>query len=352
MERAIFDIIDSMNGLFAQGGLLMIGMVLSGAGAVVLFRWLSWQRRGTAVDGRITGLRRYGDLFYPVYSYDSPDGRGTFEAMADEGRRSTLGMETGTVERIIVTRDAPESAHPVGKGLAPLVGIALLGPGLVCFYFAFTSYPVNGITWAIMIAFALYSLGQLRRLFGTRKERRMIAAVQQAKWTNMAGTRPAAVERVQSDPETRERQDRIRQMRGMGAMLMIVAGIAGVCAAIYIGAAPVMQRLQGQSATGHVSELAGEYSKGSGNFLYYPVVQFTDAKGQSRSFRDAQGDNPAAYDEGDSVTVVYRADDPAGSAQIDRGKDTLVPPALLGGLGLLLLLGGFSFFPAQRDEVR
>ena len=62
MERAIFDIIDSMNGLFAQGGLLMIGMVLSGAGAVVLSRWLSWQRRGTAVDGRITGLRRLSGL--------------------------------------------------------------------------------------------------------------------------------------------------------------------------------------------------------------------------------------------------------------------------------------------------
>jgi len=66
----------------------------------------------------------------------------------------------------------------------------------------------------------------------------------------------------------------------------------------------------------------------------HPVVEFTSADGVRRKFRDSTGSNPPAYDEGEQVEVLYRADSPE-DARINGFASLWLLPLIFGGIGLV-----------------
>ncbi|MFJ4526665.1 DUF3592 domain-containing protein [Streptomyces sp. NPDC088810] len=66
----------------------------------------------------------------------------------------------------------------------------------------------------------------------------------------------------------------------------------------------------------------------------YPVVEFTAADGTRRTFRDSTGSNPPAYERGERVEVLYRADSPE-DARINGFASLWLLPLIFGGIGLV-----------------
>ncbi|MFD9069337.1 DUF3592 domain-containing protein [Streptomyces lasiicapitis] len=66
----------------------------------------------------------------------------------------------------------------------------------------------------------------------------------------------------------------------------------------------------------------------------YPVVEFTSADGQRRTFRDSTGSKPPAYEEGERVEVLYRSDSPE-DARINGFASLWLLPLIFGGIGLV-----------------
>ncbi|MYW65113.1 DUF3592 domain-containing protein [Streptomyces sp. SID8379] len=87
---------------------------------------------------------------------------------------------------------------------------------------------------------------------------------------------------------------------------------------------------QGGSGSGS----RGTSRSGSGPTAH-PVVAFTPAGGGLTTFRSSTGTNPPAYERGERVEVLYRADDP-GDAQINGFASMWLLPLIFTGIGLLI----------------
>lgn len=83
----------------------------------------------------------------------------------------------------------------------------------------------------------------------------------------------------------------------------------------------------------------------------HPVVEFKPAGGALTTFRSSMGSNPPAYDEGERVDVLYRADDP-GDAKIDGFVSLWLIPLIFCGIGLLIAGIGTAIAIATRRRSR
>lgn len=83
----------------------------------------------------------------------------------------------------------------------------------------------------------------------------------------------------------------------------------------------------------------------------YPVVEFISADGVRRTFRSDTGANPPAYEEGDGVEVLYRADSPE-DARINGFASLWLLPLVFGGIGLVIAGIGTGVAVATRDRAR
>ncbi|PLW72377.1 DUF3592 domain-containing protein [Streptomyces sp. SCUT-3] len=83
----------------------------------------------------------------------------------------------------------------------------------------------------------------------------------------------------------------------------------------------------------------------------YPVVEFTSADGTHRTFRSSTGSNPPAYEKGERVEVLYRADSPE-DARIDGFLSLWLLPMVFGGVGLVLAGVGTGVALATRRRSR
>ncbi|MGW0908353.1 DUF3592 domain-containing protein [Streptomyces sp. NPDC002853] len=79
----------------------------------------------------------------------------------------------------------------------------------------------------------------------------------------------------------------------------------------------------------------------------YPVVEFTSADGTPRTFQSSAGSNPPAYDRGEQVEVLYRADAPE-DARINGFLSLWLLPLIFGGIGLVLAGIGTAIAVAGR----
>jgi hypothetical protein len=352
IEDGFLDTMKGLTSAFAQGGYIIAGLFACGIGATLLANHLRWKSRGTEVEGTITGVKRHGKFFYPVYSYSLPDA-GIMEAMSDEGTADHRGIETGATVKIIVMRDTPHVAHALGRPLWPALGAVLFLTGVCLLGYGFTAYEVNTLTWAITLAFVLYSAQRLRRIFGTKDYREVMSHWRQRQWEDVLDAPAQSMESIRSDPEEGKRLRFAGNMQGLIGAVFAVTGAISVAGALYMAAPQAQLALGGSRAEGKVVQLAGEYAGGgNGRYLYFPVVSFSDKSGHQFTFQDGAGDNPAAFDEGEAVTVVYLEDDPQESAALERGGAGWLAPGLLAVFGLVFLLGGMSMMPRQRDEVR
>ncbi len=100
-----------------------------------------------------------------------------------------------------------------------------------------------------------------------------------------------------------------------------------------------------QSATrtrGTVVRIEERIGRGSGP-VYYPVLTFTDSKGQEHEINLAFGGSPPAYHYkvGDPVTVLYGPGQPE-NARLYSFLDVWGTAAIPGGLGVVALVVGLG----------
>jgi hypothetical protein len=96
-------------------------------------------------------------------------------------------------------------------------------------------------------------------------------------------------------------------------------------------------------APGEVVRLKGASSSGSGHgYTYHAIIRYRTDKNVTVEFKDSVGSNPPSYRPGDTVTVLYLADNPRNGAIVDRGGlwNWAIPGLLLLGAALLAWLFG------------
>ena len=352
MEKDYLGAMGSLQGAFAQCIFVVAGLAALIAGVWLLYNRLRWALKAVEVEGEVTGVRQYENLFYATYRYSFADGNAQY-AMADEGTADTRDLETGKKVKLLALRDAPETVHVPGNPLWAILGGVLAAMGLGLLAYAFTAFEVTGITWATGIAFILYSLNKYKRHFGTRREREAIRLWQDKQWEELKMTAPTTLEQIRSNPAEQLRQDKLRTQRGIMGALCAFAGVAAVVLALVLAGEKLFIYLDGTGATGTVTELEGSYTKGKDSrFLYHPVVRFKDKDGNEWSFLEKEGSDPAEFGEGDDVKIIYNEKAPQQSAMIDRGLTVWFMPGMLAIAGLLFLVVGMSMLPRQRDEAR
>lgn len=87
-----------------------------------------------------------------------------------------------------------------------------------------------------------------------------------------------------------------------------------------------------------------------GGSTYAPVVEWTDREGTRHEFTSSTSSNPAAFDRGESVTVMY---DPAkpGQAKIDSFGQRFLLPLIFVGMGsVFAIIGGVMVFLFLRRK--
>ena len=80
---------------------------------------------------------------------------------------------------------------------------------------------------------------------------------------------------------------------------------------------------------------------GRSGYLYYPVVEFKTASGQTASFQSSVGSSPAGYSVGQQVKVLYDPRNPQEAEIDDLSSQWLVPGCML-AMGLGFTIGGLS----------
>jgi len=94
------------------------------------------------------------------------------------------------------------------------------------------------------------------------------------------------------------------------------------------------------------------YHSGSKGGSYYPEVEFKAADGSVVHITGSTGSNPAAYDRGEHVAVIYQPNNPQG-ARIDSFSENWLGVVILGGMGLVFALigGGFIYSGMHTRKV-
>jgi uncharacterized protein DUF3592 len=120
------------------------------------------------------------------------------------------------------------------------------------------------------------------------------------------------------------------------AVLAFLLGL-GMLGAAYLAIATRRDVATAARADGTVIELIESRDADSQSF--HPRVRFITAKGESVEFTSSVGSNPAGFDIGEHVTVLYDPSDPQG-ARIDSFVQLWFVPLFLGGFGLVLATAG------------
>jgi hypothetical protein len=106
------------------------------------------------------------------------------------------------------------------------------------------------------------------------------------------------------------------------------------------------------SANGAVIDLEAHWDSSDSSYTYYPRVRFRTENGEVHEFTGDVGSNPAAFDVGEDVSVLF---DPANPsvARIDSFTQLWFTSLILGGMGLVFsIFGGGGIFVMARGERR
>ncbi|MGA4844567.1 DUF3592 domain-containing protein [Streptomyces sp. G45] len=140
-------------------------------------------------------------------------------------------------------------------------------------------------------------------------------------------------------------------MLAVGAVSLVVGLVlAGISVSFLVDA----ERAQGtvvalewRSSGGDSDGGTSRRTRGDDEPTAYPVVEFRTEDGTPTRFRDSTGSNPAAYEVGERVEVLYRADSPE-DARIKGFLSLWLGPLILGGIGLVFTGIGAGLAWARR----
>jgi hypothetical protein len=133
------------------------------------------------------------------------------------------------------------------------------------------------------------------------------------------------------------------------AFVLLAVGLACAALAASLGARTWSFVGHATRTEGKVVALDAHRSSGRRHrTTYRPVFEFKDSQGTTHHVTERVGSNPAAFDRGETVTVLYNPENPA-EAHI-KGFTTLwFGPTMAGGFGLVLFgIGGAVLVKRQR----
>ncbi len=129
------------------------------------------------------------------------------------------------------------------------------------------------------------------------------------------------------------------------------------CAALVGALATTLHTLHftrvAQRTSGTVIEMREQADKDSGSVSYAPTFRFQDASGTPHTVSSSFYSSPPEFHVGDTVTVLYRSDDPQ-TARIDSYWQVWGLPSLLGIIGSIQLPVGLIvlFWPRITARFR
>jgi len=276
-----------------------------------------------------------GEMYAPIYEYRAKNGQ-RIEAEGGSRTNWILSMLPGKAVRLRLESSDPQKVERFGV-LLMIFGLVFFVPGLLMTKAAL-SFETNGLgllVFAGVMVFAGFKLYRKfrkiikpRELWETRGQfkMRMKEKAEEKK----------ALTHVLSRPEIRVRaQSQIGAGRGWAIFFALIS-LGLMAGGVYLSRDMTDFLAKGVSAPGKVVRVEGV--SGTDSTTYYPVVRFAPESGKVAEFRDRVGSNPAIYQAGDTVRILY---DPARpqKAMIDRGLWNWSASfgCLLGGVLLLLM---------------
>ena len=350
----MFQLVFSTLAAFKQVATFIAGLVCWGLGGLLLGNAVYWRLHAQRVQGEVIGVRRAGNCLNAVYRYVSPAGE-TVEATSLEGSSSTRGKETGRRVPLWVIPEKPQEVQEAGNHVFTIIGVLLLGAGVGLFWIGATVWRIGPMTWAVGALVLVHLLQKLRSIIAPKDKslprlpwRDLLAQMKAARAQAAAPAPVQQVEELMARPEYRVNVIRQRTQLRRFAPIMVLVGVALL--GLGVRQSNILRRLEssGVRAYGVVISLRASGS-GSGGPSYYPVVEYTDGRGQRVVFRDSTGTNPPMYHAGEAVEVLYSPGEEA-RAVIDRSVWNWLPAILLFLFGGVLLAAGFAAYRSRRNE--
>jgi hypothetical protein len=326
---------------FEQVMLLVAGLLCMGLGGLLLGYEIHRRLRGVRVTGTVIGVREFKpDMYRNVYRYMLPTGE-MHEGTSDVGSNSTSGRHTGRTVELLVLADQPERVSETGNYIAAAFGALLVLGGLWPLHVALTQWPVTPFVWLVLAGCVAYLVVRIRKHLIPESQRKSLP-----EWRAELGAKRLAelqaipvrpIEEILTRPEGAERAALEGKKRRIGKPVLLLAGIAVVGLAVYVGRETAQLSTTGERAAGRVMEVRTESD--SDGTTYRAIVRFQAGRETVR-FRDRVGTNPPSHRVGDAVTVLYLKGSPADSAIIDRGAWNWLPAIGLSVFGVLLCWAG------------
>lgn len=128
--------------------------------------------------------------------------------------------------------------------------------------------------------------------------------------------------------------------------IFLLVGLGLLGGSIYLTFDTRRALAEGTRVEGEVIELLRSRDS-DGDVTYRPHVRFTTLAGDTLEFTSTMGSNPAAFDVGERVVVIYNPASPR-DARIDSFFQLWFAPLLLGGMGIVFTAVGCLAFQAGR----
>lgn len=317
---------------------MILPMIFSGFGLFGLLM-LALMPKGSSSSRSKTSA----SLYYPEYEYVTPDGR-LVRAQTNEGSSWLSGKLPGTEAFIYLGKNDYDTPASVSIFLS-IFGLLFFVPGL---FMLNESVPQLTFGWPLLVAVIGLVALSLIKVQGTlrtdtvRKMRLEFFNYMQGKKKIGFKSRPEknGVLLSQVDIDMLSEQHDRSLKRWAPIHVLICAGM--IYGGWYLHQSQTAFERQALKAEGQVVRLITERSDDS--TMYYPLISYITHSGAVVEFKDNVGGSSPSLQEGDSVAVLYVADDPRG-AIVDRGWFNQAPGIGLmavGGLFLLLLLKGLN----------
>ncbi len=136
---------------------------------------------------------------------------------------------------------------------------------------------------------------------------------------------------------------------GIAGIMLLVAGISSFNAIAKISreaSAPgrVVDMIERRQYVNEQDRIVEEY--------YYPVVEYVSSDGKRHTVQLSEGSNPASYEIGDEVTVLYEPEHPldARIKSFDSSALMWVLPVITGILGLAFLVAVLAVWKVMLSE--
>lgn len=334
---------------FHQAAFLLGGGLIALIGAAILLHVLHSFLRAERVPALITGVRRSGNMFYPVYKYMMPNGD-VFETVSDSGSSFVKGKETGREVTLYVFPEDPLDIRSDLRG-GIIVGLVFLVPGIFLLGHGIFSFPFTPMTWIAAAVFLFVAARRLRKAIIPHEARQTKSdwreGLRRRRRERFEKMELTTIEEYLQTSEGRRISAEAEQGQRIAAPVFLLLGCAALWGAWHTGQGVRDLALHGQRVQGVIEKFETHLSDNT--TMYRARVSFTDARGTHHSFTEKAAASHPSKRVGEKVDVLYLPEKPATSAVIDAGEwGNWLWPALLALLGTIMLGASLSLWRANR----